>query len=360
MKNIKVAHVVDILNVGGAEQVAVNLVNSLHKEGINVTMICLLEYGVLEKNLYPDIKKFSLKRSNKFSLFKMYKLSKKLQQYHIVHIHMRHVYRYVSLVKLLFPFPGKVIFHDHSSRTDIDYKVYIYKYLIKLSNEYIGTSEEVCEWTQKILGYPKNHIWKLVNTIHRKKYLPSLNKTSNKKIIVVSNIRKEKNLEFIIDLFSELKKDFHKIKMDIYGQVIDDEYFLKLQRIVKTLNLEAEEDIRFITDCTDIQQKLGNYLLALHSAKRETGPLVLIEYLSQGLPFLSYNTGEVAKITSHHFPNMVINNFNKAKWRDRIKKIINNSDIKTKKDLISVYENYFSEERYVNKCIEIYKKTLNY
>ncbi len=57
------------------------------------------------------------------------------------------------------------------------------------------------------------------------------------------------------------------------------------------------------------QKLLCNYKLAVHCAESETGPLVAIEYLSQELPVIMYQTGEVAETISAYSSELLMNDF---------------------------------------------------
>ena len=66
--------------------------------------------------------------------------------------------------------------------------------------------------------------------------------------------------------------------------------------------LGVGENIKFIHGESSIQPLLVNYDLGLHVSPEETGPLVLLEYFAQGLPFLSYRTGQVSEKAYREFP----------------------------------------------------------
>src|SRR5207249_7453700 len=120
-------------------------------------------------------------------------------------------------------------------------------------------------------------------------------------LLLVSNFRPTKNIEFALGLFKQLKKDNESnYHFTVIGQIADEPYFKKIKdEIAKN---ELEQDITILTDCTNIQPLLNRFHLAIHTAKSESGPLVLIEYMAQGLPFIAYNTGEVVEEIKNKLP----------------------------------------------------------
>ena len=73
-----------------------------------------------------------------------------------------------------------------------------------------------------------------------------------------------------------------------------------------------------ISDELNIQSKLSNYQIAIHVAHSESGPLVLMEYLIQGLPFLAHKTGEVADVLYSELPECFVNSLEKHEWNRKL------------------------------------------
>jgi len=351
----KILQVIDRLDAGGAERVMVDLSNILHKNGHEVTTLAILSHGALGRALNSDIIKIDLNRKFKFSIYKLLKISKLCKNYEVIHVHMRHNLKYIYLAKKLFPFKAKIVFHDHFGKINIDQSVdgMLKKALQK--STYIGVSKQLCDWAIYEVKLRKEKVFYLPNVvikqaIERKNY----GNDSLLKLVLVSNFRREKNIGFAVELLKKIA--LHKsVNLDIYGTVVDDGYFQEIKKTVVGFGLE--DSVKFIHDCTAIQPVLKQYDLALHTAKSETGPLVLIEYIAQGLPFLTYTTGEVVAQMGEEIPDFVMNDFGVENWSKRIDLIINRS-YSTK--LQQIFEAYYSEENYYKQCMEIYRKSLTY
>jgi len=121
---------------------------------------------------------------------------------------------------------------------------------------------------------------------------------------------------------------------------------------------QLEKDITILTDCADIQPLLQQFDLAVHTAKSESGPLVLTEYMAQGLPFIAYNTGEVVEEIKNKIPLAVMHSFDVDEWVKRVETLLTLplDDLSSK--FSNVYDHYFSPEVYYNKVMEIYESIL--
>ena len=340
---LKILQVIDRLDAGGAERVMVDLSNILSRKGHEVTTMSILDHGLLEGDLDPKISKLKYMRN----------FSRVAKNNDIVHVHMRHNLKYVWLVKLLFPFKANIVFHDHYGKINVDQSVPASLSRAMRKVLYIGVSKQLADWAIEKAGLGRDSVFHLSNIIIRKEVNRKTELQSEGiNLVMVSNIRKEKNIELAIKIVNRLLKK-NNAHLTIYGQLVDRNYFELLTGMIKDLMIS--ENIRFVHDCTDIQPELHQYDLAIHTAKSETGPLVLIEYLCQELPFISFRTGEVIDQLKDALPHFIMDTFEEDDWVERIDQVqsMNFGD-----QLIKLYEQKYSEENYYQQCMKIYKKSL--
>lgn len=339
---MKVLQIIDNINVGGAERVMINLSNWLYERGIQVEVVIIsgTELDLLPL-LNPSIKVHNIHRSNKYNIKYMHHLSKLLHTCDIAHIHMRHNYRYCAIASICYPLKRvKLILHDHSSSNSV---------LIGLRNffrpkYYIGTSEFSLSYAKDDLNI-KNHIYLLSNSIDK---VSNTNNSNKKNIIFVSNIKPSKNHTFALELIPHINESLH-----IYGAIQDNNY---AQLLFQLANMHPDDKILFNHSQSNVQLILNEYKMGIHTSPLETGPLVVMEYLAQRLPFLSYKTGEASTIISKYFPEFFIANFDKFEWIDRIQELLQYSPDYEKMDY--VFNKHFSKQSYLHKCLKIYSNVI--
>ena len=254
---------------------------------------------------------------------------------------MRHTYGRIKIACLLAGIKTPIVFHDHFGDINLNKKAPFYLKGILKPRFYVGVSDELRNWGIHNLMIPKENTWTLANTIFRKPSIDFRDKKC-KELILVSNLRETKNIEFAIKLAKSLK-----IKLDIYGQIINTNYYLKLKALTK------DSQIEIITNKTDIFQLLPKYQLAIHTAKSETGPLVILEYLKYGTSFITFDTGEVVNQIRDDFPNLILKDFDERKWQEAILYTLKNPVRKLK--LKKVFEQKFSPNLFIKNLLEIYK-----
>ena len=111
--------------------------------------------------------------------------------------------------------------------------------------------------------------------------------------------------------------------------------------------------INIIAGVTDFSGLYGQYSMAIHCSPKETGPLVLIEYLSTGLPFIAYQTGSAADTIAATFPQLFMQHFEEEQWEKRIREIIQDKELPLQMQLL--YKTKFNPEDYINTCLQIYQ-----
>jgi glycosyltransferase involved in cell wall biosynthesis len=339
---LKVLQCIDTLAVGGAERVVVDICNLLyHDRQYDVTLLIIRHKGPLISSINSNIRVIELNLDSKFSLKGWYSLIKSLYGFDLIHVHMRHTYGRLKLGTLFGRIKTPVIFHDHFG--DIEHNKQVPKYLkgIFAPRYYIGVSRDLSNWAINNIIRSSDNVWTLPNTIARNFDFANQKYTSGQ-MVMVSNLRDTKNIEFAIKIAKLMN-----LKLDIYGQINDKSYFHKLKESAFGF------PIKFITDVSDVFPFLSNYQLAIHTAKSETGPLVIMEYLKAGISFIAFDTGEVIHQIKDLYPQLIMTNFNEYEWIDRINYLLKNP---VEKDvLIDSFESKFGEKAYINRLKEIYQ-----
>lgn len=338
---MRVLYCIDNLSIGGAERVGVDICNLIdNEEEFSVQLLLMRKGGILENALNPSIPVKKLDFHRKTSLTGWIRLVKELRGFDLIHVHMRHTYGRVKLAAMLSGLRTPIILHDHFGDIEFNKKAPVYLVNLFKPRHYIGVSEMLTTWSKEVLKLELSQIWKLPNTIVRDEP-PNRKRCKKKDLVVVSNLRRTKNIEFAIQIAKKTG-----LKLDIYGCIIDVEYF----RFLKDLSLGYP--INFINDVDDVFPYLSDYQLALHPAKSETGPLVIMEYLKSGTNFIAFDTGEVVRQIIREFPDNILSDFSEEKWIYKVQECIRNPIPEER--LKASFNSLFSPSMYVTKLLKIY------
>jgi glycosyltransferase involved in cell wall biosynthesis len=356
---LSVVQIIDRLNIGGAERVLVTLSNILHSHGHTVKVITIVTPGPLANQLQTGIEVVNLNRRWKWNPFRMQQLVNQIKRFDVIHVHSSHNLRYLYASLKLFRLNKAVFFHEHFGDIEISKKVHWHQRLIYPSTILIVVSRIIENWALNNLKMRRNTVFLLPNIVPRfeKEEMNENGDADIFKIVMVANIRSTKNVEFGIDLLQQLTARSNNFQLTIVGQKPSVEYFHFIER--KITERKLSDKISFLENCYKIQPLLFKFHLGLHTALSESGPLVLIEYLAQGLPFVTYNTGEVVHQIRDELPELIAYSFNTDEWIEKINFLL----IEKNRELIrnkmqQVFEKYYSPEKYYSSCLEIYNAGL--
>lgn len=355
---LSVVQVIDILNTGGAERVLINLANLLHAHGHVVKVVTTVRPGPLASQLHKGIVLQNLHRSWKWNPLTMYKLAKAVREYDVIHVHSSYNLRYLFLTATVFRIKKPIFFHEHFGDININQLVSWHTKFIYPKTMLIAVSRQIATWAIEKVHVPRKNVFVLPNTVMQQSHEPLPAPVNEiKKLLIVSNIRPSKNILFGIQVLQELLTKGLPVDLTIIGQVADKHYNNEIDEYIKVHQLGSNVLIK--TNETNVQSLLYEYDLALHTAISESGPLVLIEYMAQGLPFITYNTGEVVQQVKDDLPECIMYNFDIENWIDRIRVLLKKDKHAWQLKLQNVFEKYYSAEAYYEQCIQIYQEGLN-
>ena len=345
---MKVLHVIDNLAPGGAERVMVNACNWLHEAGVAVEAVIISGQSLeLMALLDPHIQIHVLGRRSRLDIQAARRLAELLaEEVNIAHVHMRHNFRYTALIAKLFHIRTPLVFHDHYGTINLDQRIPAGFGSFARPQWYIGVSKTLTTWAERQLHLLPEQIFLLENAVAAE---PFVDAPLKRNLVLVSNIKAQKNQLFALELLQRTG-----LSLDIYGARQDEGYAKELEAAIQNKSLAGQ--VRLFHDCHNVQSRLGGYQLGLHTSNSETGPLAVIEYLAQGLPFLAYRTGAAADLIGRDFPEFFIDCFEPEAWAERIRQLLAAPPDRAR--MAEVFERHFSKKRYVEQCLEIYKRIL--
>lgn len=338
----------------------VTLANIFRQRGYEVDVLTILTPGKYADELLPGIKVHTLNRKWKFNPLTLYKLSRIVNRHDIVHIHMRYDLKYVFLAKFLFGFKTKIVSHDHYGDIMIDPAVPAFSKFILKKVMYAAVSQDLIEWAVSKVGVPREKTFLLSNIVQIKSNSPIKSGAKRNSLLMVANIRPAKNIEFALELMKAIKERGYEYTLDIVGQINDREYYQEIVRMMDQYQLQ--DKIRLIHDCYDIQAIIPRYAMAIHTAKSESGPLVLIEYLGHALPFVTFRTGRVVNQIENELPELISRTFNVEDWVSSMNSLVNENaremNQRLKGRMNEVFAKYYSEDNYYKDCLTVYERAL--
>lgn len=294
---MRVLQLIDSLEAGGAERVAVNIANALAIR-VDASFICATrKEGVLSESIDDEVNYLFLNKKSTLDYraiikLKNYVLSQKID---IIHAHSSSFF-IASLIKFMLPSKVKVVWHLHygNIKTLPSFRLFVLKFLSKWFNYTFTVNKELKEWASTFLKQ------------HKVAYLPNfpvniysekrtkLKGEVGKKIVCLANLRHPKDHYTLVKAFKLVVNDYKDWSLHLVGKDLSDSYSENLKALVEKLDLN--KNVFFYGECQDVDHILNQATIGVLSSESEGLPLSLLEYGLAGLPVVVTNVGECGEV----------------------------------------------------------------
>lgn len=355
---MRVVQIIDSLEAGGAERMAVNLANALVGKIDLSGIIATRKEGVLKKQINSGVSYFSLEKKQKIDLKAVFRLRKYLvaNQIDIIHAHSSSFFIAV-LVKLTLP-KIKIVWHDHygSRAEESKDKSRILILLSGFFSSVFVVNLQLQEWNKKHLKCPKViFIPNFATFQNQSTQVTQLKGADGKRIVFLANLKNPKNHIFILKAFKDLKLNELGWSLHLIGRDYFDSYSDNIKQFIKTHSLE--NDIHLYEAKSDIKYILSQASIGVLASTNEGFPVTLLEYGLEKLAVASTNVGHCPVIIRNNVDGLLFNPYSDSEVQEQLKTLTEDQSLREKLGNSlnqSVLENY-SEKVVIEKLILAYK-----
>lgn len=325
---LRILQLIDSLEAGGAERMAVNYANVLVDFIELSALVTTRKQGALKEQLSGEVRYLFLNRKGKIGIGAVLRLRKFVKQHKIDIIHAHSTSFFVAvLVKLLYP-RVKIVWHDHHGnrvqKTGITNLVL--KYLSFFFDGVLTVNQELEEWsksnllTRKVQYFP-NFISTHKNAVPLQTRLKG---EDAKRIVFLANLKHPKNHLFFLEAFyeSEILKDGWSLHL--IGRDFEDEYSNNLKALITEKSIE--DSVFIYGSCNDIEQILSQGRIGVLASTYEGFPVTLLEYGKSSLAVLSTWVGYCSKIIKDGDNGYTFDPENKIELINKLKKLTSSED----------------------------------
>jgi glycosyltransferase involved in cell wall biosynthesis len=307
LRKVRVLMVTDTLQVGGAEQVAVDIANTLDRDVHEVAFCATRSDGLLRGGLRDDVDVHILGRSATWDVAKMLEFARYVREegFDIVHSHGRGTMRLVALVGSLGLIGAQHVFHDHFGRLHIDRSAGpgLRVPLRHGIDAYIGVEARLCRWAVETVGLPPERVFLVRSGVQVDRFTGATPIDLRREfdidddrlvLVMVANFRPQKDHPTLFRALAELpERDRERLHVVICGSTTADPgYYQGCMAMLERLGVAHLVTTIGVRD--DAPALMAGADAGVFSSKNESGPLVLLEYMASGLPFVATETGEIA------------------------------------------------------------------
>lgn len=346
---MRILQIIDSLEAGGAERMAVNYANALAEEISFSGLIATRKEGILKNQINPKVSYLFLQRKKSIDFQAVFRLRSYLikNQVEVIHAHSSSFFIAV-LTKMILP-GIKIIWHDHygissdlSSRKNLGLKFGSFFF-----TGTIAVNSDLKKWSESYL-HCSNVIY-FPNFIDDSSNLDSeliLQGIEGKRIICVANLRPQKNHTLLIEAANIIREKNKDWTFHLFGKDFEDDYAKKIKKLI--LDLKLDKTVFFYGTTDNVASALKQADIAVLSSLSEGLPLAVLEYGLHKLPVVATNVGEISKVIISQREGLIVESNNLNQFSESILKLIENKNYRVE---MGLKLNSFVQLNYSQKSI---------
>jgi glycosyltransferase involved in cell wall biosynthesis len=356
---MRVVQIIDSLEAGGAERMAVNYANALAERISFSGLITTRKEGQLASQIDEKVSYLFLEKKKKIDLKAVLRLREYIKKNKVEIVHAHSSSFFIAILVKLTLFKVKILWHDHygSRVNESRKKNRILVFSSVFFSSIFAVNLQLQEWSRKNL-LCRNVIFIPNFTRERKEKLQitKLRGIDGKRIVFLANLKKPKNHILVVRAFTDLKLYETGWSLHLIGRNYFDSYSEELKVFIKSSSLENH--IHLYGEKSDIKYILSQASIGILASTEEGFPVALLEYALESLAVVSTNVGYCSKIIKNGFSGLLFDPKNDFELKLQLEKITQDGYLR--ETMASNFKAFvtkeYSEEEVMKSLISVYKK----
>jgi len=355
---IKIIQIIDSLDAGGAERVAVNYANGLANMTEGSHICVTRKEGPLSKSIDPNVGYLYLNKKSILDIKAVLKLKKYIvsQKINVIQAHSTSFFIAI-LVKIVLP-KVKIFWHDHYGNSEFlnERPKFLLRISSRLFSHIFCVNSKLKQWSLENLNcknvkYVKN--FPVLNSSDDEK--TTLAGLEGKRILCLANLRDQKNHIRLLEAMKIVKQNYPDWTLHCVGKDFNDAYSALFFSKLKEFQLEKH--VYFYDSRSDILNIMQQSSIGVLVSVSEGLPLALLEYGFAQLPVIATNVGNCGMLIPDKSHGILLESDNKTFIADAIINYIADSKYRAScaTNFYKKIDKEYSRETILNSCIKIYK-----
>lgn len=354
-----VIQIIDSLDIGGAEVLAIDIANLLQKKQMNSHICVTRKQGDLKQNILKETGYCFLNRKKIVDIKALKKITSYIKNNNIsiVHAHASSFF-FAFLIKIVNP-NIKLIWHDHFgvSQNLENRKLFPLRFISNYFESIISVNSGLQEWALKKLKCKQVYFLNNFSTFKNDEKLTILKGKKGKRIVHLAAFRPQKDHFTLINGFEFFLKQNSICKnwtLHLVGGSNDKKYFNEIKALIKVKGLQHA--IFIYGACLDIKNILNQANIGILSSKSEGLPVSLLEYGLAKLPVIVTNVGECANVIEKDKMGFVVPVEDTIELSNKLEKLIVSEEKRINFGLAlhRKVQKEYSQENFIHQLLKIY------
>ena len=352
-----ILQLIDSLEAGGAERVAVNFANGLNDYDYKSFLCATRKEGLLKQSLDSQVAYLYLNKKRTLDFKALLKLKRfiKSNRIELVHAHSTSIFTAIW-VKLLGA-KIKIVWHDHYGKSNFlsERPSQPLKFFSPLISYSFCVNDQLVAWSKSVLNITNASYLPNFVSYSEQKTETILKGNNAIKIVCLANLRAQKDHFNLIKAFKALLEKVPDCSLHLVGKDFNDEYSSALKKLIIDKNIN--EKVFIYGSCFDTFQILKQAQIGVLSSKSEGLPLSLLEYGLSKLPVVCTNVGDCTKVIDHNKNGLLVQPANAIQLCESLYMLITNPILAKNMGLAleMKIKNSYSKNAILKEVIKTYK-----
>lgn len=327
---MNVLQLIDSLDAGGAERMAVNLANGLvHK--VDTSHLCVSrKEGILKSTISDTVGYIFLNKKRTIDIKALGKLRQyvKRNKIDIIHAHSSSFFL-ATLIKLSVP-KIKIIWHDHYGKSE-QLSLRPKKALVWCSmwfSQIFSVNEKLKQWAIQELKCKQVHFLPNFAALNTEIEPQTVLKGESNRILCLANLRPQKDFENLIDTFKIVIESYPDWTLHCVGKDFKDDYAAKIYSYVSNQNLS--NNVFFYGSCSDIHHIMAQCDIGVLASESEGLPLALLEYGLGELAVVATDVGDCKLVIENDVNGILVSPKEEKELAEGLIRLISNIEFRLK------------------------------
>lgn len=316
---MRILQIIDSLEAGGAERMAVNYANALAEKIEFSGLVSTRKEGALLNQINSNVSYLFLNKKSFLDIKSVLRLRKFVMDNKVDIIHAHSTSFFIAfLLKLTYP-TVKLIWHEHYgarvNQSRLNNLILFFSSIFFSSVFVVNNELEV--WVRKKLKV--KNVFCILNfavTDNNQDKVTKLKGSNGKRIVCLANLKNPKNHLALLIAYREMKIQDLDWSLHLIGKDYEDEYSYTLMSFLKNNNLEKSV---FVYDSrNDIQNILSQAAIGVLCSTDEGFPVSLLEYGLAKLAVVSTNVGYCSEIIKDNFSGLLFDPLNNQQLQKQL------------------------------------------
>ncbi|MBS7786395.1 glycosyltransferase family 4 protein [Flavobacterium sp. CYK-55] len=351
---MRMLQIIDSLEVGGAERLAVNFANALGNKIDFSGIVSTRKPGSLQSEIQKNIPYWCLHKRWTFDLKALFKLRRVCVENQIDWVHAHGTsYFQAFLLKLVLP-KINVIWHEHAGAraNEKASKHKTLAFVVRFFKGIVVVNQPLEVWCRRELNFNKVlYLPNFMGSSNQSKSITQLKGQTGKRILCLANLRHPKNHLLLVEAARKLKQKHPSWTYHLVGTDAQDDYASNLKKSIQQNQLS---DTIFIYGlCEDIHHIIEQADLAVICSISEGLPMALLEFGWHKKPVVSTAVGEIPQIVRHGISGLTSDVSDNELFIDNLDVLMSDAFLRQKfgEELFKIVEENHSENSVIAKYL---------